>query len=72
MRKIVQQVQEPTPKFFRIIRNFGLVLTGISGAIITAPIAIPAMLVTAAGYMALAETIASLVSQTAVENEDLF
>ena len=72
MRKIVQRVQEPTPKFFRIIRNFGLLLTGISGAIVTAPIALPVLLVTVAGYMALAGTIASVVSQTAVENEELF
>ena len=72
MRKIVRRVQEPTPKFFRMIRNVGLILTGISGAILTAPIALPATLVTAAGYMALAGTIASVVSQAAVENEELF
>lgn len=70
MRKIVKRVQEPTPKFFKTIRNFGLLLTGIGGAIVTAPVALPAMVVTAAGYMALAGAIASAVSQTAVKKEN--
>lgn len=69
MKKIMQRITEPTPHFFRKIRNAGLLLTAISGAVITAPIALPATLITAAGYLALAGAIASAISQTAVNNE---
>lgn len=69
MKKIMQRIKEPTPYFFRKIRNAGLLLTAISGAVITAPIALPATLITAAGYLALAGAIASAISQTAVNNE---
>ncbi|WP_027375711.1 hypothetical protein [Kaistella palustris] len=69
MRKIVKRVQEPTPKFFRKIRNIGLILTGIGGAIVTAPVVLPAVVTAAAGYAALAGAIASIISQTAVAND---
>lgn len=69
MKKIIQRVQEPTPRFFRRIRNAGLILTAVSGALLTAPVALPAMLITAAGYLAVAGAIAGAVSQTAVHHE---
>ena len=67
MNEIIQRLQAPTPLFFRKIRNVGLVLTAVAGAIATAPVALPASLITAAGYLALAGAIASAVSQTAVK-----
>jgi small-conductance mechanosensitive channel len=67
MKEIIQRLQAPTPLFFRKIRNVGLVLTAVAGAIATAPVALPASLITAAGYLALAGAIASAVSQTAVK-----
>lgn len=70
MRKIVQRVQQPTPRFFRKMRNFALLLTGITGAITAAPVALPALLVTIAGYAAVAGAIAGAVCQTAVVNEE--
>ena len=66
MKKIVERIQEPTPKFFKKIRNIGLVLTAISGVIATAPVSLPTVLVTVAGYLAVAGGIASAISQTAV------
>ena len=69
MKKIIQRVQEPTPRFFRRIRNAGLLLTAVSGALLTAPVTLPAALLTVAGYAALAGAIAGAVSQTAVHHE---
>ena len=69
MKNIIQRVQEPTPRFFRKIRNTGLLLTALSGAVLTAPVALPAVLVTAAGYLAIAGAIAGAISQTAVNSE---
>ena len=70
MKQIVKRLQEPTPKFFRTIRNVGLVLTAISTVITTAPVALPIILVKIAGYVAVAGGIASAISQTAVEYEE--
>ncbi|MBP7500378.1 MAG: hypothetical protein KA796_11030 [Chryseobacterium sp.] len=70
MKKIVERIQEPTPKFFKKIRNIGLMLTAISGVIATAPISLPAVLVTVAGYLAVAGGIASAISQTAVYRDN--
>ncbi len=70
MKKIVERIQEPTPKFFKKIRNIGLVLTAISGVIATAPISLPAVLVTVAGYLTVAGGIASAISQAAVYRDN--
>ena len=64
---IVQRVKAPTPPFFRTLRNIGLALAAIGGAILASPIALPAGLVAAAGYIALAGGVVSAVSQTAVD-----
>jgi uncharacterized membrane protein HdeD (DUF308 family) len=64
---IVQRVKAPTPKFFKTLRTIGLALAAIGGAILASPIALPAGLVAAAGYVALAGGVVSAVSQTAVD-----
>ena len=70
MKKIVERIQEPTPKFFKKIRNIGLVLTAISGVIATAPVSLPTIVVSVAGYLAVAGGIASAISQTAVYRDN--
>lgn len=70
MKKLISRIQEPTPKFFKKIRNIGLVLTAVSGVIATAPVTLPAVLVSVAGYLAVAGGIASAISQTAVHRDD--
>lgn len=63
-------MREPTPKFFRKLRNIGLVLTAVAGVIATAPVSLPAAVVSIAGYLAVAGGIMSAVSQTAVHRDD--
>ncbi|HCN10796.1 MAG TPA: hypothetical protein DIS75_00395 [Chryseobacterium sp.] len=70
MKKVIERVQAPTPKFFKVIRNIGLVLTGVSGVVATAPVSLPAIIVSVAGYLAVAGGIASAVSQTAIYRDD--
>ena len=67
--KLAQRVKSPTPKFFKKIRNIGLALAAISATILTEPIALPAVVVKIAGYLAVAGSVAGTVSQTAVEGE---
>jgi hypothetical protein len=70
MKKVVERIQEPTPKFFRIIRNVGLLLTALSGVAAAAPVVLPAVIITAAGYLAVAGGIASAISQTAIIRDE--
>ena len=64
---IVERVKAPTPKFFKTLRTIGLALAAVGGAILTAPVAVPAALVTIAGYVALAGGVMTAISQTAVD-----
>jgi len=67
---LAERVKAPTPKWFKTLRTIGLALATIGGSLIAAPIALPAGLVTAAGYLVLGGGIISAVSQTAVQNEE--
>lgn len=60
---IIERVQTPTPTFFKKLRNIGLALAAISTAIITAPVGLPAVIVTIAGYTAVAGSVVGAVSQ---------
>ncbi len=63
---VIKRVKAPTPKFFKVLRSLGLALLGISGSVIAAPVALPAVVVSVAGYMAVAGGVLSAVSQMTV------
>ena len=65
---IVERAKAPTPKFFRTLRSIGLALLAVSGSIIAAPVALPAVVVTIAGYSAVAGGVLSAVSQITVDS----
>lgn len=67
--KLVERFKKPTPKFFRILRNIGIGLATAGGVIITAPISMPAILISIATYMTVAGTVATAVSQAVVSDE---
>jgi uncharacterized membrane protein HdeD (DUF308 family) len=67
---LVERVKAPTPKWFKIIRNIGITLTAVGGAILTAPITLPATIVTVGGYLILGGTVATAIAQTAMQTED--
>ncbi len=69
MKQIVERIIAPTPNFFRKLRNIGLALVAVATAIVTAPVALPAVVLTLAGYLGVAGAVLSAVSQTAVETE---
>ena len=72
MKNIVNRAQAPTPKFFKVLRNIGLVLLSVSGVIASAPVSLPAIVVTVSGYAAVAGGIISAVSQLTVTSEEKF
>jgi uncharacterized membrane protein HdeD (DUF308 family) len=67
---ISERIQAPTPKWFRNLRTIGLTLAAIGGALLASPVALPAGLLSVAGYLVLGGGIVSAVSQTAVQNEE--
>jgi hypothetical protein len=67
---IIQRAKAPTPKFFRILRNVGATLAALSATVATAPLALPAAVVTAATYLGVAGGVATAVSQVAVAKEE--
>ncbi|MBV7532856.1 hypothetical protein [Chitinophaga sp. sic0106] len=66
--KLTQRLTASTPPFFSKVRNIGLILTAISGALMGIP-ALPVIIVKVAGYLAVAGTVMSGVSQAAVQKE---
>ena len=66
---VIQRAKAPTPKFFRILRTVGLALAAAGGTLLAAPVALPALVITIAGYATLAGGVMTAVSQTAVMDE---
>ena len=67
---LVSRIQQPTPKWFRIVRNLGLALSAVGGVLVAAPVALPAAVVTVGGYLLLGGSIIGAVSQTAISSEE--
>lgn len=58
-----QRWKSRTPRFWKKVQRFSLILGAISGAILTAPISLPASLIVTAGYIAVASTSIAGMSQ---------
>ncbi len=71
---LYNRLKEPTPKFFKKLRNLGFGLTAIGGAIVTVPVLMPTVVITIGGYLMVAGTVATVVSQMVIkdlnENDD--
>jgi energy-converting hydrogenase Eha subunit G len=65
---ILERAALPTPKFFRILKVIGLTLAAASGTLLAAPVVLPAIVTTIAGYVAVAGTVATAISQVTVES----
>ena len=69
MKKIIKRAKDPVPPFFKTLRGIGLALTAVSTALLTAPVVLPAAIITAAGYVAVGGAITTAVSQLTVRND---
>lgn len=67
---IMERIKAPTPRFFKVLRNIGLILAAASGSLLAAPVAIPAVVIKVAGYLTVAAGVMSAVSQATVDEED--
>jgi uncharacterized membrane protein HdeD (DUF308 family) len=66
---IIKRAKAPTPKFFKVLRNIGLALAAIGGTILAAPVALPVIVTTIGGYVAVAGGVISAVSQLTTTTE---
>ncbi|KGD66971.1 hypothetical protein [Flavobacterium aquatile] len=66
---VIKRVKAPTPKFFKVLRNVGLALAAVGGTILAAPIALPVVVITIGGYLAVAGGVVSAVSQLTTTQE---
>lgn len=65
---LLERLTARTPKFFKKVRNLGITLGTIGTIILTAPVSIPARIITLATYLTVAGTVCASISQTAVED----
>lgn len=66
MQQLWQRAKAPTPFFFKRLRSIALAVSAVATALLTAPIGLPPLVVTAAGYLLTAGTVAGAISQLTV------
>jgi hypothetical protein len=67
--EIFERAKAKTPKFFKKVRNIGLVLTAIGTGIIGAPVAIPVAIASIGGYLILGGSVAAGIAQLTKEDK---
>jgi len=67
---IVKRAKAPVPKFFKVLRNIGLALAAVGGVILTAPVALPVVVGSIGGYLAVVGGVLSAVSQLTTSYEE--
>ena len=66
----IKRAKAPTPKCGKVLRNVGLALAAIGGTVLATPIALPVVVTSVAGYLAVAGGVISAVSQLTTEKAD--
>jgi hypothetical protein len=70
MNNLINRMQDTTPKFFKILRNIGVMLAAVSAAVFASPAHFPNIVTDIAAYLAVAGSVMGAVSQSAVLNEE--
>lgn len=69
MMNVLERAQAPTPKFFKVLRSVGIIVATIGGVILTAPVTLPAALISIGGYLTVAGGVISAISQITVDDK---
>ena len=67
---LAQRWKAQTPKFWKRVQKVAITLGAVAGVILTAPVSLPAAVVTAAGYVATAGTVAATLSQLTIKDNE--
>lgn len=65
---IIQRFKAPTPRFWKKVQKVGLVLTGLGTFLVSAPISLPATVVSLGGYAAFGGGLIATLSQLTVKD----
>lgn len=68
METVKKRWNAKTPKFWKKVQKIGILAAGIATVIATAPVSLPAAIVTAGGYFAVAGGTIAIISQLTVED----
>jgi uncharacterized membrane protein HdeD (DUF308 family) len=69
MKTLKDRWSAKTPTFWKKVQRIGIVAGALGAAIIAAPIALPAVLVTASGYLVAVGGVTAALSQLTVEDK---
>ena len=70
LKEVKNRWNSKTPKFWKKVQKVGIIAAGIATLIATAPVSLPAVVVTAGGYLAVASGAIATISQLAVETPE--
>ena len=72
MKHLKKRWNAKTPKFWKRVQQIAIVAGTVAGVIIAAPVALPAAVITVAGYVATAGTVAATLAQlTVVDSKEI-
>lgn len=67
-KSLKERWQSKTPKFWKRVQRWAIITGTVAGIILAAPVALPAAVITVAGYVATAGTVAATLSQLTVDD----
>lgn len=68
-KTLLSRLQSPTPKFFKVLRNVGLSIAATGAVLVSAPVSLPAILITIGGYLVVGGTVATGICQAVTKDE---
>lgn len=68
MSKLVKRWKAETPDFWKKVQKIGIGIGAVGGIIVSAPVALPAALITVGGYMVAVGSIAAVLSKLTVKD----
>lgn len=66
MSKLAKRWKAETPEFWKKVQKVGLAIGAIGGVIVSAPVVLPAGLITLGGYMVAVGSVAAVLSKLTV------
>jgi len=71
MKHLKHRWNSKTPQFWKKVQHIAILVGAVAGTILAAPVALPAALITAAGYAVAVGTAVATVSQLTVEDKPI-
>jgi hypothetical protein len=68
MSKLVKRWKSETPDFWKKVQKIGIGIGAVGGIIVSAPVALPAALITVGGYMVAVGSVAAVLSKLTVKD----